>query len=218
MYRVLEMCRAAVSLIAPNRCPFCDGIVGMTEYWCDSCYGKLAFLEEQSELPEGLDGLVSVCRYTGRARSAILRMKQGGYIYSIDAFAVMMAEAGGELISDADIITAVPGSFSRRMQLGYAHAEKIARNIAYRGRKQYRTLLSQSVKLQEQKQLDRKQRIENVRNAYKIVDKEYISGKNILVVDDVCTTGATLSVIAAKLKEAGAVKVYGLTFAKTLSV
>ncbi|MBQ9948822.1 MAG: ComF family protein [Oscillospiraceae bacterium] len=214
MYRLVEICRGAVSLVLPNRCPFCDDIVGMTEYWCSACYEKLPYMEQPAELPEYLDGLLSCCHYRGRARSAILRMKRGHYIYAPEAFAVMMAEVGGELIQQADIVTFVPSTFGRRTELGYAHAERIARDISRRGRKRCRSLMKISGKKQEQKKLNREERFENARNAYEIVNKKYIVGNNILIVDDVCTTGATLSAIAAQLKAAGAAKVFALTFAQ----
>ncbi len=171
-------------------------------------------MEEPAELPEHLDGLLSCRHYRGRARNAILRMKQGHYIYAPEAFAVLMAETGGELISQADVITSVPGSLKRRLELGYAHAECIARDVARRGKKPYRRIMKVGDKKQEQKKLNREERFENARNAYRIADKKYIMGKNILIVDDVCTTGATLSAIAAQLKAAGAVKVFALTFAQ----
>ena len=214
MYRAREICRSAVSLFMPNRCPFCDRLVGATEYWCEDCYNKLPFIEESSELPEHIDGIMSCCRYKGRARSAVLRMKKGSYIYAPEAFAVLMTELVGDIIQNVDIVTAVPCSFWRGVQLGYRHAERIAKDIAFRSNKPYKRLAKVSGKKLEQKKLNREERLENARNSYKIGDNKYILGKNILIVDDVCTTGATLSVIAGQLKMAGAVKVYAVTFAR----
>lgn len=215
MYRLYELRRRAVSLVLPNRCPFCDGVIGMTEYWCDSCYGKLSFVDEPPEAPENVDGLLSCCYYGGRARSAILRMKNGGYAYSYEAFAVMMTELVGELMQKIDFVTAVPTSRRRKRELGYAQAEKIAKDMARRGRKPFRRVLGVSKDKKEQKKLSRSERLENARNSYKIADKGYILGKIILLVDDVCTTGATVSAIAGLLKAAGAKAVYAVTFAKT---
>ncbi len=214
MYNWLELRRAALSLLMPNRCPFCDGIVGMSEYWCESCYGRLHFIGEELALPEHIDGMLSCCYYTGRARSAILRMKEGHYCYSIDAFAVLMTERAADIMPRVDILTAVPTSFKRRQELGYAQAEKIACAIAERSRKKFRRVLKVNSGKLEQKRLNRQERRENAMRSYKIRDNKYIIGKNILIVDDVATTGATLSAIAGMLKQAGAASVYALTFAK----
>ncbi len=215
MYSGREIRRAAVSLVFPNRCPFCDMVVGMTEYWCDECYGKLPFIEVQTDAPSPLDGMISCCYYEGLARGAVLRMKSGHYIHAPQAFAVLMAEYGGEMIPKADFVTAVPGTFRRRMELGYAHAELMARDIAKRAKVPYRNVMKASGVKREQKLLKRRERLENARNSYKIVNKKYIENKIILIVDDVSTTGATVSAIASLLKEAGAKQVYALTFAKT---
>lgn len=103
-----ELRRAAAALFLPNRCPFCDELIGIRELWCVRCYNRLRFLSDPEETPEGLDGFMAVCRYTGRARSAVLRMKQGYYRYPIDAFAALIAENAKPLIDRAEVITAVP--------------------------------------------------------------------------------------------------------------
>lgn len=214
MYRPREILRGAVSLILPNRCPFCDGVVRIGEYWCEECYKRLPFMEERAELPKYLDGLLSVCHYRGRARSAVLRMKKGGYAYAPEAFAVLMTELASELMGEVDLVTAVPCTFKRRLEIGFPHAEKLARDIARRSRKPYKTTARVTGEKREQKKLNREQRLENARRSYKIADKEYIKGKNILIVDDVSTTGATLSAIAEQLKAKGAGKVFAVTFAQ----
>lgn len=215
MYRLYELRRRAVSLVLPNRCPFCDKVVGMADYWCESCYGKLEFMTEPPEAPENVDRLLSCCYYDGIARLAILRMKNGGYAYSYEAFAVLMTELVGELMEKIDFVTAVPTSLERRCELGYAQAEKIAKDIARRGRKPFRRVLAVIKGKKEQKRLNMTERLENARKSYKIRDKKYISDKIILLVDDVSTTGATVSAIAGLLKDAGAKAVYAVTFAKT---
>lgn len=215
MYRLYELRRRAVSLILPNRCPFCDGVIGIGEYWCEDCYGRLSFVDKQPEPPHDTDMLLCCCYYGGRARSAILRMKDGGYAYSYEAFAVMMTELVGELMAEIDFVAAVPTSRRRKRELGYAQAEKLAQDIARRGRKPFRRVLGASAEKKEQKHLNKEERLENARKSYKIVDKEYICGKNILLVDDVCTTGATIAAISKLLKEAGAKAVYAIAFAKT---
>ncbi len=215
MYRLYELRRRAASLVLPNRCPFCDKVVGMADYWCESCYGKLEFMAEPPEAPENVDRLMSCCYYDGRARLAILRMKNGGYAYSYEAFAVLMTELVGELMDGIDVVTAVPTSRKRKRELGYAQAEKIAKDIARRGRKPFRRVLAVTKGKKEQKRLNAAERLENAKNSYKICDDKYITDKIILLVDDVCTTGATVSAIAGLLKEAGAKAVYAVTFAKT---
>lgn len=215
MFNLHELRHSAVSLVFPSRCPFCDRVVGIREYWCGACYDKLPFVDEPIEAPEYVDAIFACCYYTHSARSAILRMKKGGYIYSCDAFAVMMTEAVGSLMDSVDCVVAVPSTLRRRYQLGYAQAEVIAKDIARRGGKPFKRLLRAKGAKKEQKRLNQKQRAENARNSFKLVNKKYIRGKTILLVDDVSTTGATFSAIAELLKRAGASAVYAAAFAKT---
>lgn len=215
MSELYELRHSVVSLVLPNRCPFCDRVVGMREYWCGACYESLPFVNKPIEAPENVDAVIACCYYTRSARSAILRMKDGGYIYSCEAFAVMMTEAVGDLMESVDCVAAVPSTMRRRYELGYAQAEVIAKNIAWRGGRPFRRLLKAKGAKKEQKRLNRQERAENARNAFKAVNEKYIIGKTILLVDDVSTTGATFSAIAGLLKQAGAKTVYAVAFAKT---
>lgn len=187
----------------------------MREYWCSACYGRLPFVDKPLEAPENVDAIIACCYYTRSARSAVLRMKKGGYIYSCNAFAVMMTEAVGNLMQSIDCVAAVPSTRRRKSELGYAQAEVIAKDIARRGGKPFKRLLRANGTKKEQKRLNKRERAENARNAFKIVNEKYIIEKTILLVDDVSTTGATFSAIAGLLKQAGAKAVYAVAFAKT---
>ena len=213
--RAWELRRRAAAFFLPNRCPFCDRIIGVTEFWCAGCYDRLKFVDSHGDIPEGLDGFSAVCSYTGRARSAVLRMKDGWYRYPIDAFAVLIAENARELIETADVITAVPTGRVRRAELGYAQSRMIAKLCAEICRKPYLDLLQVVGNKSEQKRLSAAERWENARRSYAVSDPEGAVGRKILLIDDVCTTGATLSCIAEKLRKAGAESVTAAVFART---
>jgi competence protein ComFC len=66
----------------------------------------------------------------------------------------------------------------------------------------------------DQVELSEKERLENVKGAFFVKNKEKIKGKNLLLVDDVFTTGATMKEAARVLKEAGAKKIVGIVVAK----
>ncbi|MGN1338698.1 MAG: ComF family protein [Oscillospiraceae bacterium] len=213
--RFWELRRAAAAVVFPNRCPFCDELIGITDFWCERCYNRLNFFNGQEEAPQRLDGFSAVCRYTGRARTAVIRMKRGYYRYPIDAFAVLIAENAHDLITAADLITAVPASKERKNDLGYAQSELIAKMTAEMVRKPFKRVLEVTPEKQEQKRLTIEQRRENAQKAYLVTGPEHVQGKTVLVIDDVCTTGATLDAIADKLRAAGAASVSGAVFAKT---
>lgn len=214
MYSKWELLRAAASLVVPNRCPFCDCAVGMFEYMHERCLDRLPRITERIVVPQGLEELYACFRYDGAARDAVLRLKEGYYIHAAQAFAPIMLEVIGEAVKRADMITAVPGSTFMKLKRGYAPAELIAKQISRRCGVKYSASLSTDKKM-EQKLLNAKERAENVRNAFSVIDKALIQDKNILLVDDICTTGSTLSACAKVLRENGAASVSGAVFALT---
>lgn len=214
--RLWELRRAAAAVVFPNRCPFCDELIGVTEFWCARCYNRLRFLTGQEDAPPRLDGFSAVCSYTGRARSAVIRMKRGYYRCSVDAFAVLIAENAQELITAADVITAIPTGCARKNELGYAQSELIAKMVAEMSKKPFRSMLEVTGDKQEQKRLNIQQRRENAQRSYCVSRPELAKGKSVLLIDDICTTGATLEAAADMLREAGAVSVSGAVFARTL--
>ncbi len=168
------------------------------------------------DIPEGFEDMAVCYEYTGEAKTAILRLKAGGDSHAAVAFAAIMTECCKEFIGEVDLVTGVPSSTDNTLQRGYMPAVALAKGISmYTGKPFRRTLFLVGSK-EEQKNLDRKQRIENAGKGLKVVNKSYINGKNILIVDDVCTTGSTMSAVAALLKQHGAAKVYGVVFAKRL--
>ena len=75
--------------------------------------------------------------------------------------------------------------------------------------------LAASDKKAEQKTLSARQRAENAKKAFIVTNIADITGRNILLIDDVCTTGSTLSVLAEQLIQHGAISVSCAAFAKT---
>ena len=74
-------------------------------------------------------------------------------------------------------------------------------------------LLEKTVETKRQANLDRSQRLKNLVDAFKVIDKKKVKNKTIVIVDDVSTTGATGEAVASKLKRAGAQQVILLTVA-----
>lgn len=214
--KLWELRRLAAAFFLPNRCPFCDDIIGIREFWCGRCYKRLKLMDNAEEILPGLDGLMSVCRYSGRARTGVVRMKKGYYRYPIDAFAVLIAENAHQLIAEADLITAVPTGRRRRRELGYAQSVEIAKLVSDISGKPFRRVLAVTAAKKEQKLLNAEQRRENALASYVLTAPGKVVGKNVLIIDDVCTTGSTLGAIAEMMKSAGAKSVTGAVFARTV--
>jgi len=113
------------------------------------------------------------------------------------------------------LITAVPLHFLRRAKRGYNQSEILAEIIASRLNleKNFKTLYKFRGTT-AQVQTSGKERLKNIKNSFKINKKIRLSGRRIILVDDVATTGATLQECARLLKKAGAKEVWGLVAAK----
>lgn len=119
---------------------------------------------------------------------------------------------------DFDAVVAVPLSAARRRERGYNQAELLARELARRcGVPCQRDTCRRVRATPPQTGLTRAQRLENLRGAFAAGPRAAeLSGKRILLVDDVFTTGATLTVCSQALRRAGARRVCALTVARTL--
>jgi len=167
-----------------------------------------------------IDGLVFPYFYQGdKLKSAIFKLKKANLYYINEFFAKGMYNS--IKISDKinlesiNLIICTPRAGKSFNIYGYNQAEKLARLVsAYSGIKFERALKSAGNQ-KEQKTLGKSERVLNVRDKFIINKKIDIKDKNIIIVDDVATTGATLAECARVLKDAGAGKIYALCAAAT---
>ncbi len=119
---------------------------------------------------------------------------------------------------DATLVVSVPLSKKRLATRGFNQAELLATGVARKiGLSFDKTSLRRKVHTEKSRAgMDRKARMESVINAFEVVSPRLIEGQNILLIDDVFTSGATVSNCAKALKKAGAAKVYVLTAARAI--
>ncbi|MDE7362098.1 MAG: hypothetical protein K2N38_09220 [Oscillospiraceae bacterium] len=213
-----ERYRRIVSLIAPNRCPFCGEITDSRRYWCGECYRYLPFARGIMPPPENISEFFVCCFYIGSVRDAVLMLKYGGLSYPADAFALMMSERLTDAEVKADIIVPVPNCRRSLLRRGFSSSELIAERLSMRIGVPVVSALGVLRGKLEQKTLSVSERRENALCGF-IVDKNaYVRGKRILIVDDVSTTGSTLSAVGEILLKAGAADVSAAVFAKTAKI
>lgn len=163
--------------------------------------------------------------YDGGLRELIHLLKYAGVKPAAKVLGRMLAEAIADL--DIDFLTApisvvpVPLHRARFRQRKFNHAELIARNalklIAAPQSFHLRAdALERKRETQSQTGLTRHQRRDNVRGAFGVARPEFVKGHEVLLVDDVYTTGATVAECARVLRRAGATKVWVATVARTL--
>lgn len=200
--------RFCLDLLFPPRCVFCGCVVRPLEQVCTSCRSENQPAQpmERMQLAAGGNTIpcVAVYRYDGSVREAILRYKFGGEKGSAAFFAGQLAKqlAGEEKIR-FDAVTCVPLSSERKKQRGYNQSELIARGAAEILGVSYEQTLLKVKHNSEQHLLSRAERIQNVHGVYRVRDGVQ-TGKSYLLVDDIVTTGSTLSECASVLLLSGA--------------
>lgn len=210
-----ELKRRAISLIAPNRCPFCRDLIPAADFWCGECYRHLPFIYGIVPAPENVSRMLVCCYYRHRARSAVLWLKYGGVLYPADAFARMMSERISESGIGADMLVPVPSGYLSVRKRGFPPAKVIAKRVsALLGLPMVCAVRAAADKT-EQKLLSDKGRRENARKSFCLSRSAgAVKGKRVLLIDDVSTTGSTLSAVAKLLLDHGASEVNAAVFAK----
>ena len=112
------------------------------------------------------------------------------------------------------VIVPIPTATSRKRQRGYDHTELLARCLARETRLEVCSALGRTGQ-SRQVGSKRAQRRKQLQNAFHAVRPQDISGKHVLLVEDIVTTGATLEAAAKTLKTAGAKRVSAVVFAQS---
>jgi ComF family protein len=165
--------------------------------------------------------------YESGLRELIHLLKYGGVRPAANVLGRMLAEAIAvlepELPADSMAVVPVPLHRAKLRQRGFNQAELIARaavkiSPARDRLRLYAGVLERKRETTSQIGLTTHQRRENLRGAFGVLEPELVKGREVLVVDDVYTTGATVSECARVLHRAGATKVWVATVARTLKI
>ena len=210
MHNLLGMLR---NLLYPSRCIFCDAQLTGTGnlLCCASCETKLTQIGYSHTRLDMLS--VSWSIYDDTIRKAIIRFKfhhRPQYAYT---FAYLMTKALVNLC-EFDAVTWAPTSRLRKWKRGYDQSEELAKELSKRLDLPLVKGLYKIKHTKKQSGLSASEREKNVRGKYR-ADERTVCGRNFLVVDDVYTTGATMSACMETLLNAGAASCIGITIART---
>lgn len=203
-------CRKEVTSDPHHLCRRCAATVGaFTEgdQACSTCRERNLYL----------DSTVRLGPYEGLLRDIILRMKTPIGEGLAEQMGNLLAEVkGAELRAQSiHLVTCVPIYWFRQWQRGHNQADRLARSLAQNLHLPYfPRLLRRRHGVAQEIQPSAAARWQNVQHAFSLRTGATLKGKRILVVDDVMTTGATLSAIAHLLRRAGAEEVHAAILAR----
>jgi ComF family protein len=237
---VRSLLRSALDLALPPLCPACrEPVIGRA--LCAACWAKLHFIAppycERLGLPFAYDpgqALLSMqaiaeppaygraraaVRYDDVARALAHAFKYGDRFDLAPLLGGWMAGAGHELLAQADAIVPVPLHWRRLWARRFNQSATLARFV---GRESGVPVLYAALRrvkaTVQQVGLSRAQRAENIQGAFRVSDegKAAISGRRLVLIDDVLTTGATVEGCTRTLLRAGAANVDVLVFARVV--
>lgn len=208
----------ALDLLFPPKCPFCRSILADPRApLCGGCQSRLPWLEGKhaESKVDFADGCISPLTYRGTVPESVRRFKFGGGRACGAAFGVLMAQCVRDHCPEgADLITWAPVSSRRRRERGYDQAELLARRMGEELGLPVMPLLCKVRHTEPQSELKSDSaRRANALGAYALLPESRVEGKRILLVDDVVTSGATLSECCRMLRQAGAEYVCCVTLA-----
>lgn len=219
-----------LGLIYPQHCSYCGKIIPQGEAVCPKCMQQLARVEPPLCLCCGRGLRYCTCSrhfhfrrsvspfyYEGCAKDGLWRLKFNGKTDGVPVMAHEMAQTVLEQYGEhcADLIVCVPSTKSTMRLRGYNQAELLAQRLSQELELPCDADALQKVLEISQRSMDALSRRENVIGAYAVTEDERVKGKNILLVDDVITTGATLNECAKVLEQAGAKDILCVTYACT---
>ena len=198
--------------------PVC-GICGKKdENWvCENCYNKLKInIIYNKAINKFYDEQIYLFKYKD-IRNLILRYKFNNQSYLNNTFAniILKNKKLCRKIKIYDIIIPVPMFHKKKKNRGYNQTELITSKIAKcLGIYTNNNILIKSKNTKTQSTLKEKNRYENIKNAFSIKNNELIKNKNIILFDDIITTGATVNECSKILKQNGVKNILVLSIAK----
>lgn len=218
--------------IYPPRCLACTEATDAPNGLCPACWRDCHFIVDSACSKCGVpligdaddDEICENCRrhpptwdqgaaamlYRGAGRRMVLALKHGDRLDTVGPLAMWMARSGSDILAATDVISPVPLHWRRQLKRRYNQSAELVRRIALISgvHAEPQLLVRQRYTIPQEK-MDRVARTQNQSGAFAVHARtgRELSGKTVTLVDDVLTSGATLSACADVLKGAGASKV-----------
>lgn len=227
-----------IDIVTPPLCLACQTPLAAQDALCPACWTRIDFIRpplcDRLGLPLPYDSgpkaisaqaaadppmygrARAVARYDGTMRALIQDLKFRDRHEPRKLFGRWLSEAGQALLMDAEILVPVPLHRFKLIRRRFNQAAILANELArITGVPSVPLALVRTRATASQVGLSQKQREENVRAAFQVpaAFRRQIEGRNVLLIDDVITTGATLSAATKALRDAGAREVDALALA-----
>ena len=234
--------RLILDTVLPPRCPATGALVGVQgtvspDYWaqlnfiqkpfCASCGNPFLHDAVADDMVCGrcivdkpvYDTARAALAYDDASSALLLKFKHGDKTLLAKSFAAWMVQTHGDILKTTDYIIPVPLHRWRLLKRRYNQAALLSYALSIRTGKVVLPLaLKRYKRTESQGHKSKAERLQNIRGAFGVdrLDAKKLRGKNVLLIDDVMTSGATANECAKVLKDAGAARVDVLTLARVV--
>jgi competence protein ComFC len=226
-----------INFIFPKKCVVCKK---HGSYLCSKCFSYLSFdakslcllcnqptfnnlTHPRCRRKQGIDGCFSALAYNKTVQKLIFNFKYKPYLTDLktvlsDLFyesIIQNEQFQSQIKKGKWVLVPIPLSKAKLRKRGYNQAEILANELSKKLNIPVKNLLNRTRETKTQVGLTNLQRKLNIKSAFSLINhKSLITNQNILLVDDVVTTGSTLLEASKVLKKGGVGKVFGLTLAR----
>ena len=206
-----------IDFIYPPTCPVCHEIIDERGGFCMNCAKKILRMNYKKNPAPPIDKVFCIMNYREGARDYLLELKFQNNLSVVPTLKnILLSVADNtelkKFLSQADIVTFVPAHEKRLAERGFDVNDLIFRDFFTAQNIPIKNFLIRSKNTQKLFELNPEQRMEEMHDAFSSVENISIADKNILIADDIYTTGATTSSCAKVLKSLGAKKIFVLAY------
>ena len=186
-----DSCGKTLSFNVGNRCRICDEPIENEAIVCDNCQKRKHYYRH------------AYCPfvYVDKVRQNLLSYKSDNRRYLALGYALLIVKYIGEDIKNFDLITYVPMTKTREKERSFNQSKLLAEEISKLTDLPVVESLKKNFDTKAQKELNYNERLKNIQNIFSIINKKEIKDKNILLVDDIITTCATVNACAKELSK-----------------
>lgn len=207
-----------IYIVYPPVCPNCGEIADEYGELCEECAKNIFHVSAGKNLPENLSGVMRITKYRDGTRELLLRLKFENDLSVLPAIHKILAEVSSraevkDFLAQADMAVYVPIHQDRLRERGYNQTELIFHDWLTAQNLRAGNFLVRVKSTPHLFKFGSAERREILHDAFRLADGADVRGKNILIVDDIYTTGATVSECARVLLDAGAAKIFVMALA-----
>lgn len=202
-FHLCEKCFGDIELIKTDTCNLCGRISNKARY-CPNCRRK-----------SQISGLLIAAKFDGPVRELIHYYKYDRYLSIADILSKFILKKVEIFRNTKNVVLVpVPLHWLKKIERGFNQAEVLSNKVSKLSGIKTISAVKRVRYTDPQMKLNRKMRLTNLHGSFKVRYPDRVSGKVVLLLDDVTTTGTTLEECAMVLKKAGAKQVWGLVIAK----